>query len=69
MIQANKRMGSTGGSRGSYTGSVDEEVDEDRMDKDEGDEEASLNPKKLATKVNKRANLGTVNMDNDTWRA
>ena len=56
MLQAKKRTGSTGGSRGSYTSSVVDE--EDRVDEDEGDEEAALNPEKPATKVSKRANLG-----------
>ena len=76
MLQAKKRRGSTGGSRGSYTGSVDEEDEEDREDEDEdeGDEEAALNPEKPATKVKKRANLGkkslgTNRMDDDKWGA
>ena len=74
MLRAKKRTCSTGTSRGSYTGSVDEVDEEDKVDEDEGDEEAALHPEKPATKVNKRANLGkksfgTDTMDDDKWRA
>ena len=52
---------------GAATSSVVDE--EDRVDEDEGDEEAALNLEKPAAKVNKPANVGKKSLGTDKWRA